>query len=245
MQVLISCDKCNYQNTLYGKYCVMCGSPLMQICRECGEENITSAKYCRHCGIELKTATFGIYLDRAHTWKDQFRALNWWVTPDEIAQDFINKKISNKELPAYDDFYEPWIFQCPVDGADWGLKSLHVGDLRITKSGFSGVQGWLIATRRRFAVIYLKNQIFVNIPFDEIKSSKWSSDGGVHLTTPNVYLYWDINTKGAGIIDVIGAFSQDAARQRMAIDYGMEKVNKQMSFMELIGNFLKEASEGY
>lgn len=49
---MIKCPKCN-QVTVKGKFCSLCGSPLIRTCRNCGAQLPDNASFCSECGTKV------------------------------------------------------------------------------------------------------------------------------------------------------------------------------------------------
>jgi class 3 adenylate cyclase len=53
MTAMISCGSCGGQTPAGKKFCIHCGSPIVQSCPACGEPVMAGAKFCAECGTAL------------------------------------------------------------------------------------------------------------------------------------------------------------------------------------------------
>ena len=78
-----TCHKCGAVTNAGGKFCQSCGVPLVTPCPACGAAVGFGAAYCTECGVDLRSAADGLTLGLTRAWQEQFRAMNWWLPPNQ------------------------------------------------------------------------------------------------------------------------------------------------------------------
>ncbi len=239
----IRCTNCDFESPLFGLYCSNCGNSLTTRCKVCGEDNLLGAKFCRNCGAQFSTAQVGLYLDRALAWREQFRRMNWWDTPKEKGTALVKSLTEQKQISDTDARYDPWVMFCNIDGSDWKPRLVTMGRQYIQSTGRG--DSYVMATRCCLAILDGKEMNSTVIPYTEIASTEWDSQGRVSLkTTKGEFLKWEIKTSGAGLFDVAMAIAAtDMGTRNLARRNVEVKTGQQRSFMDLIGEFLREITD--
>jgi len=256
MSTTIRCPSCGYDSPMGGQFCSKCGQAITAKCRVCGEDNLYDARFCRQCRAELALAPVGLPLARALAWREQFRKLGWWDTPDEIFSPLLNQLAEQGQLPASDAPYEPWIFQSDDNGVsrgrmkyDWKPFDLDVN--RPSKFWYSNQSKFMVATRCRLVIVEPKRAINTVVLYKDLTEVEWRPGADGHgfidyylKTRQGDVIYWRIRTKGPGLIDVVTALAASDPVARNWAHRGIDaKTQQQIGFVELVGDFLKEIVE--
>ncbi|MBI4672188.1 MAG: hypothetical protein HY741_11040 [Chloroflexi bacterium] len=130
-----------------------------------------------------------------------------------------------------------------IDGRDWKPRLVTLGRQYIQSSG--GHEGYIMATRCRLAMLDGKAKNSTIIPYTDIASTEWDSQGRVSLKTgKGELLKWEIKTSGAGLFDVAMAIAAtDMGTRNLARRNVEVKTSQQRSFMDLIGEFLRDITD--